>query len=106
MPKLHQVHTSSLITAWFLLYHIEVSCLFKLKAQVKDADKSEISTQDASVVKSIDMPEALEQEEEEEEEEEPLCATMNNIFAEIEKMSKTRPSSLLIEVLIRAAIFL
>lgn len=47
------------------------------------------------------MSEALEEKEEEE----PLGATMNNIFTEIEKMSKTRPNSLLIEVLLRAAIF-
>lgn len=40
------------------------------------------------------------------EEEEPLGPTMNNIFTEIEKMSKTRPNSLLIEVLIGAGRFL
>lgn len=59
--------------------------------------------QESSVAKGIGVPEAFEQEQEDDNEEEPLGATMNKIFTEIEKMSKTRPNSLLIEVL---AIFL
>lgn len=64
---------------------------------MQDGDKSEIPNQGLLVARSIDVSEAL--KEVKEEEEEPLGATMNNIFAEIEKMSKTRPNSLLIEVL-------
>ncbi|KAB5582142.1 hypothetical protein PHYPO_G00183770 [Pangasianodon hypophthalmus] len=76
----------------------EIKSISLVEAQLQDADKLEIPSQDASVARTIDVSEALEEEQQQEEqEEEPLGATMNNIFTEIEKMPKTRPNSLLIE---------
>ncbi|MCJ8731015.1 hypothetical protein PDJAM_G00191160 [Pangasius djambal] len=72
----------------------EIKSISLVEAQLQDADKAEIPNQVASVARTVDVSEAL---EEEEQEEESLGATMNNIFTEIEKMSKTRPNSLLIE---------
>ncbi|TSV02080.1 Nesprin-2 [Bagarius yarrelli] len=65
----------------------EIESISLVEAQEHDASKLELA-------KGIDTSEVIEVDKEEEE---PLGATMDNIFTEIEKMSKTRPNSILIE---------